>query len=158
MLCNLFETIVHQASPDYVIYVVGEKFYFFGKQEIAICINLQLLIVILKKSILLDMHHHKTYMYINFQHNRVSKSISQNRAQKFCLQKFATCSWNFENSPLSDMHYPLTDIQADFEINRPVRYIEIPQKEIITTHDRRTDGQTSRTTTISSFIKKRNNY
>ena len=32
MLCILFETIVNQASPDYVIYVVGEKFYFFGKQ------------------------------------------------------------------------------------------------------------------------------
>ena len=25
-----------------------------------------------KKSILLDMHHHETYMYINFQQNRVS--------------------------------------------------------------------------------------
>ena len=75
MLCSLFETIVNQASPDYVIYVVGEKFYFFGKQEIPICINLQLPIVILKKSILLDMHHHKTYMYINFQQNRVSKSV-----------------------------------------------------------------------------------
>ena len=74
MLCSLFETIVNQASPDYVIYVVGEKFYFFGKQEIAICINLQLPIVILKKSIILDMHH-KTYMYTNFQKNRVSRSV-----------------------------------------------------------------------------------
>ena len=69
MLCNLFETIVNQASPDYVIYVMGEKFYFFGKQEIAICINLQLPLVILKR------HHHKTYMYINFQQNRVSRSV-----------------------------------------------------------------------------------
>ena len=75
MLCNLFETIVNQALPDYVIYVVGEKFYFFGKQEIAICINLQLPLVILKKSFPLDMHHHKTYMYINFQQNRVSRSV-----------------------------------------------------------------------------------
>ena len=32
--------------------------------NIAICINLQLPIVILKKKIILDMHHHKTYMYI----------------------------------------------------------------------------------------------
>ena len=37
-------------------------------------INLQLPIVILKKSILLDMHHRKTYMYVNIQQNRVSRS------------------------------------------------------------------------------------
>ena len=28
-----------------------------------------------KKSILLDMHHRKMYMYINFQQNRVSTSV-----------------------------------------------------------------------------------
>ena len=32
-------------------------------------------IVILKKSILLDMHHHKTYMYNNFQQNLVCRSV-----------------------------------------------------------------------------------
>ena len=37
------------------------------------------------------------------------------------LHKFATSNSNFEKSRL-DMHYPLTDIQADFEINRPIRY------------------------------------
>ena len=42
---------------------------------IASCINLQLPIVILKISIHLDMHHHETYMYINFQQNRVSRSV-----------------------------------------------------------------------------------
>ena len=36
------------------------------------------------------------------------------------------------------MHHPLTDIQADFEINF---YCKLPRKEIIDT-DRRTDGQT----------------
>ena len=40
-------------------------------QKNASCINLQLPIVILKKSILLDMHHHKTYKYIIFQQNQV---------------------------------------------------------------------------------------
>ena len=34
--------------------------------KIAICINLELPIVISNKSILLDMYHHKTYMNINF--------------------------------------------------------------------------------------------
>ena len=37
--------------------------------------NWQLPIVILKKLILLDMHYHETYMYINFQQNRVSRSV-----------------------------------------------------------------------------------
>ena len=35
-------------------------------QVIASYINLQLLIVILKKSIILDMDHYETYMYFNF--------------------------------------------------------------------------------------------
>ena len=63
------------------------------------------------------------------------------------------------------MHNPLIDIQADFEINRPVELdIKLPQKKIISTDDRRTDrdkqtdrqtdGQTSRTTTIVSFFEK----
>ena len=28
-----------------------------------------------KKTIFLDMHHHKTYMYINFQQNRINRSV-----------------------------------------------------------------------------------
>ena len=71
------------------------------------------------------MHHRKTYMYINLQQNRVSKSVKTvhtNLLAKICkLHKFATCNENFVKSRLLDMHYPLTDIQADFEINRPVR-------------------------------------
>ena len=35
---------------------------------------------------------------------------------------------------------------------------ELPRKEIISTDDRRTDGQTSRTTTIGSFFEKRKKY
>ena len=58
--------------------------------------NLQLPIVILKKSILLDMHHHEMYMYINFQTNRVSRSVKTvhtNLFVKNCkLHKFATCN------------------------------------------------------------------
>ena len=38
-------------------------------QKIASCINLQLQMVILKTSILLDIHHHETYICINFQQN-----------------------------------------------------------------------------------------
>ena len=43
--------------------------------KIASCINLQLPTVKFKKSILLDMHHHITYMYINFQQNQANRSV-----------------------------------------------------------------------------------
>ena len=43
--------------------------------NIAICKNLQLPIVNLKKKNLLDKHHHKTYMYINFQQNQVKTQV-----------------------------------------------------------------------------------
>ena len=71
------------------------------------------------------MHHRNRYMYINFQQKRVSISVETVHtnlfAKKNCkLHKFGTCNLNFEKSRLSDMH--LTDIQADFEINRPTRY------------------------------------
>ena len=67
-------------------------------------------------------------------------AFTQIYLQKNCkLHKFATCNQNFEKSRLSDMHYPLTDIQADFEINRPILDIKLPRKEIISTDDRRTN-------------------
>ena len=28
-----------------------------------------------KETVYLDMHHHKTYMYINFQQNRINRSV-----------------------------------------------------------------------------------
>ena len=48
------------------------------------------------KSRLLDIHHRKTYMYINFQQNRVSRSVKTvhtNLFAKICkLHQFATCN------------------------------------------------------------------
>ena len=44
-------------------------------KKIASCINLQLPIVILKKKIISEMRHRKTYMHINFQQNRVGRSV-----------------------------------------------------------------------------------
>ena len=49
------------------------------------------------------------------------------------------------------MHHPLTDIQADFEMNRLTRY-QIIAKEIIDTDgqtDGRTDGRTDRRTDVA---------
>ena len=92
------------------------------------------------------MHHRKTYMHINFKQNRVSRSVKTVHTNLFAiyckLHKFATCNKNFEKSRLWDLHYPLTDIQANFEINRSVRY-QIKRKKILTqTDDGQTDGRT----------------
>ena len=55
------------------------------------------------------------------------------------------------------MQYPLADIQADFEINRPVRYQNTAKRNYFHRRtDRRTDGQTSRTITIGIFLRKKN--
>ena len=76
--------IVDQSKPCTQIYL----------QKIASCIHLQLPIVILKKSIILDMHHHKTNMYVNYQQNRVNRSVITMHTivfdKKRKLHKFAT--------------------------------------------------------------------
>ena len=78
------------------------------------------------------MHHRKTYMYINFQQNRVSRSVKTVHTNLFA-KKYQFAVRISKESRDSDMHYPLTDIQAEFEIKRPARY------QIISTDDRRTD-------------------
>ena len=69
------------------------------------------------------------------------------------------------------MHYPLTDIQADFDINRQItakiNYFHRRQTDGRTDRqtdrqtdgrtDGQTDGQMSRTRTIGSFFRKRKN-
>ena len=90
------------------------------------------------------MHHRKAYMYINFQPNRVYRSIKTVYTKLFAknckLHKFATCNQNFEKSRLSDMHCPLTDILADFEINWPIKYLITAKMKLLT----QTDGQSNR--------------
>ena len=80
---------VDQSKPCTQIYL----------HNIASCINLQLPMVTLEKTILLDMHHHKTYMYINFQQNRVKTQVITVLTSIFAknrkLHKFATTSNNF---------------------------------------------------------------
>ena len=52
-----------------------------------------------KKTILLDIHHHKTYMYINFQQNQVKTQVMTVHTSLFAkyrkLHKFATTNNNF---------------------------------------------------------------
>ena len=56
--------------------------------------------VVLKKKIILDMHHRITYMYLNIQQIRVSRSVKTVHTNIFAnnckLHKFATTNSNFE--------------------------------------------------------------
>ena len=62
---------------------------------------MQLPIVTLMKSIILDFHHHKTYIYISFQQNRANSSVitvHTNVFSKNCkLHEFATINKIFKN-------------------------------------------------------------
>ena len=87
--------------------------------------KLALPIVILKKSIISDMHHRRTYMYINFQQNQVIVHVEQSkpRAHKFIcksrkLHKFATISSNFKKSIILGMHHSITYMYINFQQNR----------------------------------------
>ena len=104
--------LIDQSKPCAQIYL----------QKMTSCINLQLPIVILKNSILLDMHHHKTYMYI-FCKIRVNKSVKTVRRNKFAkngkLHKFATTNSILNESLLLDMHHRIT--------SKYIKYLQISQ-------------------------------
>ena len=90
-------------------------------KNIGSCINMQLPIVILNISIILDMHHHKTYMYINFQQNQVKTQVMTVDTNLFAknrkLHKIATTNNNFKKSTLSDMHHLKTYMHINFQQN-----------------------------------------
>ena len=75
------------------------------------------------------------------------------------LQKFLNCN-NLQLAIRISKHHAFRTCNTPLRTFRPILRsiglldIEIPRKEIISTDDRRTDGQTSRTTTIGSFSKK----
>ena len=119
------------------------------------------------ESTLSDMHRRKTYMYINFQQTRGSKPLTTVHTNILAKKNYITLQLAIrisKTSHLLNMHYPLTDIQANCEINRPIRY-QITAKRIYLHRltdgqltetiqtAQRTEGQTSRTTTIVFFLK-----
>ena len=75
------------------------------------------------------MRHHKTYMYINFQQNRVNAVIIEHTIffSKYCkLHKFATTNNNFKKSTLSDMHHRKTYRYINFlqyRVSRSVKTV-----------------------------------
>ena len=59
---------------------------------------------IFEKSTLLDMHHRRTYMHVNFQQNHVNRSVKTVHTNLFAqyrkLHKFATTNSNFEKNQI----------------------------------------------------------
>ena len=132
--------LVDQSKPSAQIYLPKNCML----QKMASCINLQLPIVILKKSILLDMHHHKTYMYINFQQNLTCISIFSKLwlvdQSKPCTliywQNIARCI-NLQlpivilkKSILLDMHHHEMYMYINFQENRVNRLVIIVHTNI----------------------------
>ena len=77
------------------------------------------------------MHLHKAYMYIEFQQNRVCRSVKTVHTNLFAqyrkLHKFATTNSNFEKkSTLSDMHHRKTYMHINFQqtwVSRSVKTV-----------------------------------
>ena len=107
-------------------------------------INLQLPILFFAKSVILDMHQHKTYLYIIFQQNLVCRSVKTVHTNLFAkihkLHKFATTNNNLnkkiisymrhrkmyiilKNSILLDMHHHETYMYINFQQNRVHRSV-----------------------------------
>ena len=101
----------------------------------ASCINLKLPIILLKKSILLDMHRHKTYRYINFQQYRVNRSVITLHTNVFAknrkLHKLSTTNSNFKKLTLSDMRHRETHMYINFRQNRVSRSVKMVRTNLI---------------------------
>ena len=71
-----------------------------------------------EKNNYLDMHYCITYMYVNFQQTRVSRSVQTVHTNIFAnnrkLHKFATTNSNFEKNDYLDMHHRITYMYINF--------------------------------------------
>ena len=138
ILCLRFLKKLHKFANTYrnLKKIISDVYYCIS--YVAICINLQLPIVISKKSSISDMHHRERYMYINFQQNRASRSVKTVHTNLFA--KFLNCiSLHLAIRILKNhafqtytSHYPLTYHQADSEIHLLVIYQNTAKKNIST--------------------------
>ena len=68
------------------------------------------------------MRNRKSYMYINYQQTRVSRSVKPVHTNLFAkigkLHKFATTNSNFEKKILLDMHHHKTYMYINFQQNQ----------------------------------------
>ena len=91
------------------------------------------------------MHHRKAYMlYINFQQNRVGRSIKTVHTNLLAkhrkLHKFATCNSNLEKSRLSAGHAIPHNRQSGRFLDQSAYYISNYRKKKVFPHT--TDGRT----------------
>ena len=116
----------------------------FAKQIVS-CINIQLTILNFETKLLSDMHHRRTYLYINFQQNRVSRSV-----KTVHTSLFANCI-NLQLAIRILKNHAYRTCTTPSRTFRPILSSidlldnELPRKEIIST-DGRTDGQAARQT------------
>ena len=92
-------------------------------------------------------------MYVNFQQNWVSRSVETVHTNLFAK----ICNLQLEFRNITPFGHALPQPSRTFRpILRSIGLLnnELPRKNIIYT-DGRTDGQTSRTTTICSFFRKK---
>ena len=132
----------------------------FFRKKIASCINLQLPIIIFKN------RRFQTCIIVKSTCTSIFSKIGLVDQSKPCtqiyLQKIANCI-NLQLAIRISKNHAFRTCTTPSRTFRPIlRYIglldnELPRKENISTDDRRTDGQTSRTT-IGSFFEKRKNY
>ena len=68
------------------------------------------------------MHRHKAYMYIDYQQNRVCRSVKTVHTNLFAqyrkLHKFETTNTNFENKNFLDMHGHKTYMYINLQQNQ----------------------------------------
>ena len=86
MYINFLQNLVRSVITAHTnVFTINRKFHKFATTNNN-----------LKKLIISDMRHRKTYMYINFQQNRVSRSaktVPKNYLPKNCkLHKIASCN------------------------------------------------------------------
>ena len=98
-------------------------------KKIESCIKLQLQIVILKKSIMSDMHHGLTsYIYVNFQPSRVSRSVQTVHTNLFVknrrLHKLQLPVVILKTSIISDIHHRKTYMCIKFQKNGVSRSVK----------------------------------
>ena len=86
-------------------------------------------------------------MYTNFQQNRVSRSVKTVHTNLFAKN----CNLQLDFRKITSFGHALPPLQTFRPILRSIGLldIEIPQKEIISTDDRRTDGQTEGRTDVA---------
>ena len=116
---TVFEIVAHRNVDNWIRLLYENCAHKFIRQKSRKLHKFATTSSIFFKSIVLDMHHHKTYMYINFQ--QIPVSIDQLKlCTQIYLQKMTSCInlqlpiVIFKKSIISDMRHRKTYMYIDF--------------------------------------------